>query len=209
MMKNVLLIGDSIRLGYEKRVAELLGSNVNVYSPKENCRFTKNALWGMHAWMEAFGNPKIDVGHFNAGIWDLHRCTADGQLFSSQEEYARDIRRLAVQMQSYTDNVIFANIIPGGKGLDEGAKLNALINTDSDFVKSYLCAPMDEWNRDVSKYNQISEAVMAKMGIPVNDMYSAILADTEKYISKDGIHPTTEGYELLARMTADRIEEML
>lgn len=208
-MKNVLLVGDSIRLGYEKKVAELLGPNVKVYSPDENCRFTKYALWGMFAWMEAMGNPKIDVGHFNAGIWDLHRCTADGQLFSSLEEYGRDIKRLAIQMKSYTDQVIFANIIPGGKGLDEGAKLNALINTNSDFVKVYLCDTMSNWNKDVVAYNKKSEAVMAEMGIPVNDMYSAILADTEKYISEDGIHPTEEGYDLLAQLTAARIEEKL
>lgn len=46
-MKNVLLIGDSIRLGYQGRVAELLGDDVKVYSPDENCRYTKFTLWGM------------------------------------------------------------------------------------------------------------------------------------------------------------------
>lgn len=43
-MKNVMLIGDSIRLGYEGRVRELLGSDVTVFSPGENCRFTKFTL---------------------------------------------------------------------------------------------------------------------------------------------------------------------
>ena len=47
-MKNVLLIGDSIRLGYQKRVGELLGPNVKIYAPEENCRFAKYALWGIH-----------------------------------------------------------------------------------------------------------------------------------------------------------------
>ena len=40
-MKNVVLIGDSIRLAYEKEVRELLGDDVQVFSPKENCRYTK------------------------------------------------------------------------------------------------------------------------------------------------------------------------
>lgn len=208
-MKKVLLIGDSIRLLYEERVAELLGPNVKIYSPAENCRFTKYALWGMFEWMAQFGNPQIDAGHFNTGIWDLHRCTADGKIFSSADEYARDIRRLAMQMKSYTDNVIFANIIPGGKALDDYAPINALIKTYNNFVKVPLCAPMEEWNKDVAAYNKKAEAVMAEMGIPVNDMYSAILADTEKYIGEDGIHPTPDGCELLAQMTAARIEEML
>ena len=53
-MKNVVLIGDSIRLGYEKEVRELLGDDVQVFSPKENCRYTKFTLWGMFSWMESW-----------------------------------------------------------------------------------------------------------------------------------------------------------
>ena len=62
-MKNVLLIGDSIRLGYQQQVAELLEDDIHIYAPEENCRFTKYCLWGMHAWMEAWGNPHIDLVH--------------------------------------------------------------------------------------------------------------------------------------------------
>ena len=49
-MKNVLLVGDSIRLMYQARTAELLGDGVRVFAPDENCRFTKYALWGMYSW---------------------------------------------------------------------------------------------------------------------------------------------------------------
>lgn len=48
-MKNVLLIGDSIRMMYQSRVAQLLGYGVRVYAPDENCRYTKYALWGMYS----------------------------------------------------------------------------------------------------------------------------------------------------------------
>lgn len=209
-MKNVLLIGDSIRLGYQGRLAELLGKNVKIYAPEENCRFTKFALWGMFSWMEGFGSPKIDAAHFNTGIWDLHRCTADGKLFTLPDEFADHQRRLAIQMKSYTDNVIFANMTPGGKGLDtEMSRINALINTDPDFVKVHLTAAMNKWNADVAKYNKIAEGVMAELNIPVNDFHSAILADTEKYVCEDGIHMTPEGYDLLAHMAAEKILSML
>ena len=208
-MKNVLLIGDSIRLGYQSRVEKLLGKNVKVCAPEENCRYTKFALWGMFSWMEGFGNPKIDAAHWNTGIWDLHRCTADGQIFTPVDEYALYQHRMAVQMKSYTDNVIFANMTPGGKGLDaEDARINALINTNPDFVPVHLTAPMREWNNDVKRYNAAAEEVMAQMNIPVNDFYSAIIADTEKYICSDGVHMTDEGYDLLAKMTAEKILEM-
>ena len=123
---------------------------------------------------------------------------------------ADTIRRLGIQMQSYTKNVIFANIIPGNHNLDDSYNtFNPLINTDPGYKKVHLTVPMAEWNSDVARHNAAAEAEMAKLGIPVNDMYSAIIADPEKYISGDGIHPTGEGYELLAQMTAARIEEML
>ena len=87
-MKNVVLIGDSIRLGYQGYVQELLGPNVKVFGPAENCRYSKFVLWGMFSWMGEFGYPKVDALHFNAGIWDLHRCTADGEIFTEIGEYA-------------------------------------------------------------------------------------------------------------------------
>lgn len=105
-MKNVMLVGDSIRLGYEGRVRELLGSDVTVFSPGENCRFTKFTLWGMFSWMEEWGNPHIDVIHWNTGIWDLHRCTADGENFTLLDEFVDVNRRLAIQMESYSENLI-------------------------------------------------------------------------------------------------------
>jgi len=210
MKKNVMLIGDSIRLGYQGRVGELLGDGVQIFAPGENCRYAKFTLWGMFSWVDSFGNPKIDVAHFNAGIWDLHRCTADGEIFTPIGEYADTMRRLGIQMQSYTKNVIYANCIPGNHNLDDSLNaFNPLINTDPGYKKVHLTVGMKEWNEDIARYNAAAEAEMAKLGIPVNDMYSAIIADPEKYISGDGVHPTGEGYELLAQMTAARIEEML
>lgn len=38
-MKNILLLGDSIRIGYDKSVRKSLESIANVYFPEDNCRF--------------------------------------------------------------------------------------------------------------------------------------------------------------------------
>ena len=73
----------------------------------------------------------------------------------------------------------------------------------------FLGAPVAVWNADVAAYNARAEAEMADLGIEVNDLLTPILADTDKYISADGCHPTPEGYELLAQLTAAKIEEML
>lgn len=208
-MKNVMLVGDSIRLGYEGRVRELLGSDVTVFSPGENCRFTKFTLWGMFSWMEEWGNPHIDVIHWNTGIWDLHRCTADGENFTLLDEFVDVNRRLAIQMESYSENLIWATITPGGQGLDRHEPINSLINSVPDAKKVYLTDCEKPWNEDVVRYNEAAAKLMRSRGIRVNDLYSEIAGDTDRYISGDGIHPTEEGYERLANAVAREIKAFL
>lgn len=208
-MKNVVLIGDSIRLGYEKEVRELLGDDVQVFSPKENCRYTKFTLWGMFSWMESWGSPHVDLIHWNTGIWDLHRCTADGLLFTPLEEYLEVNRRLAIQMESYTKNLIWATIIPGGPALDKKMPVNSLINTDASAPKVHLTDYMEPWNADVRRYNAAATELMQSRGIRVNDLYSVIDGHLDEYISEDGIHPSPAGYSVLARKVAQEIRRVL
>lgn len=208
-MKNVLLIGDSIRLGYQQKVSELLGEDVHIYAPAENCRYTKYTLWGMFSWMDSWGNPDIDVVHWNTGIWDLHRCTADGEIFTPLYEYLEVNRRLAIQMESYTDKLIWATTIPGSHELDKRAAINSLINTDSKAPKVFLTDCEEAWNRDIRRYNEATTELMRMRGIKVNDLYSVIAEDADGLISEDGIHPNEEGYTRLAKQVANEIRAML
>ena len=43
-MKNLLLIGDSIRMGYDKSVKKTLEGRANVIFPAENCRFARHTM---------------------------------------------------------------------------------------------------------------------------------------------------------------------
>ena len=43
-MKKIVLIGDSIRMGYDKYVKEALDGVADVYYPGENCRFAQYTL---------------------------------------------------------------------------------------------------------------------------------------------------------------------
>lgn len=207
-MKNVLLIGDSMRLQYQQRVAELLGDDVHVYAPEENCRFTKYALWGMFFWMMGWGNPKIDVVHWNTGIWDLHRCTADGKVFTPLDEYLQCNDRLAIQMESYTKNLIWATMTPGGRQLDEQTKTNYVL-TQKGEPQFFLCDYTDVWNADIRRYNEACAKMLSARGVKINDLYSVIAADPDRYLAEDGIHAGPEGVEALAVQVADNIRSML
>ena len=207
-MKNVLLIGDSIRMGYQARVTELLGDGVKVYAPGENCRYTKFTLWGMFAWMADWGDPKIDVVHWNTGIWDLHRCTADGEVFTPLYEYLETNRRLAIQMESYTDRLIWATSIPGGRQLDEQKRTHYLTEEQGK-PSIFLCDATDVWNADIARYNAECSKMLRGRGIVINDLYSVIAGRTDELLGDDGVHPNGEGYELLAQKVAGEIKALL
>lgn len=208
-MKTVFLVGDSIRIGYQDRVRDLLGEDYTVYTVDENCRYTKFTLWGMFSWTEGLGIQHFDLIHWNTGIWDLHRATADGEIFTSLEDYVKENKRLYIQMKSYSDNLVWATSIPGGRQLDDQVKSNALINTDATHPKVFLCADQKTWNNDVQRYNEAARKMYESNGVAINDLYAAVAGNTDLYISEDGIHPTPAGYEVLAQQTAAIIRQRL
>ena len=85
-MKNVFLIGDSIRIGannspgYGVYVKENLAGEANVYGPAENCRFAQYTLRYIREWRREVDAESIDVVHWNNGLWDLLRLDGDEPL---------------------------------------------------------------------------------------------------------------------------------
>jgi hypothetical protein len=67
-LPRLLLIGDSISIGYTLQVREALKGKVNVHRPLTNCGPTSRGLDGIDQWL---GDKKWDVIHFNWGLHDL------------------------------------------------------------------------------------------------------------------------------------------
>src|SRR5437667_12216735 len=65
-LARVLLIGDSISIGYTVTVQKELAGAANVHRIPENGADTANGLKNIDAWL---GGSKWDVNHFN---WGLH-----------------------------------------------------------------------------------------------------------------------------------------
>ena len=71
-LPRVLLIGDSISIGYTAHVRAMLKGVANVHRPLTNCGPTTRGLENIDAWL---GDGKWDVIHFNWGYmisntWD-------------------------------------------------------------------------------------------------------------------------------------------
>jgi len=69
-MKRVLLLGDSIRMGYDSMVKELLSDKYEVLFPEDNGRFSSYTLWQMNQYFKNEGS--FDLVHWNNGYWDMN-----------------------------------------------------------------------------------------------------------------------------------------
>ena len=68
-MKKVVLLGDSIRLGYQPYLTELLKGRAEVGGIEDNGRFSLYTAWNVLAFLKATGS-EADVIHWNNGLWD-------------------------------------------------------------------------------------------------------------------------------------------
>ena len=109
-MKKVVLLGDSIRMGYDKYVKEALEGTAEVLYPSENCRFSQYMLRYIHDWKKkGEWEDDVDLVHWNAGLWDVLDLFGDGPL-SSLEHYTSTIARIDKRIRMLFPNakVVFA-----------------------------------------------------------------------------------------------------
>jgi hypothetical protein len=198
--KNVLVIGDSVSIGYTPFVAKAMAADALV----------QHAPWGGDGGAEetAYGAQCLDYfthapngTSFNADVimfnWGLH----DGpQLFSN----------------------LPANVtIPGQEGNMTvyaeqlgtiAAKLQQLQNAGGGKLLFAITSPMlckTQADADVSWLNEQAKAVMAKLGIPTVNLHDAVLAkcgpvpQSSCFGAKDCFcpHCAASGYEWLATST--------
>ena len=93
-MKKIILIGDSIRMGYDKYVKEAFSETAEVYYPADNCRFATYIIRFVHEWKKKGEWPEdADLVHWNAGLWDVPEIMGDEPV-TPIEHYAVQIARI-------------------------------------------------------------------------------------------------------------------
>ena len=98
-LPNVLLIGDSISIGYTLPVRRELDAVANVYRPPVNCGDTRRGVKSIDDWL---GNRHWDVIHFNFGLHDLKYIDrSTGQLVPLDHPAAER----AVPLSNYKSNL--------------------------------------------------------------------------------------------------------
>ena len=178
-MKKVLIIGDSISMGYRSNVKELLKDEAAVVFPEENGRFIKYTVWGLFNWIKELGTP--DIIHWNNGLWDVHREVPMLEALTPIEEYVNNISRMIQDINRILGaKIIWASTTPVAEGL------------------------IGKSNTDIAVYNNAVAAIMSENGIIISDLNSLVTKNMN-YICEDKLHLTEEGYKKCSEIVANNI----
>ncbi len=189
-MKKVILIGDSIRMGYQETVRQALAGLAEVIYPAENGETSRNVLAHLDEWVL---RQAPDVVHLNCGLHDLKREFDSGSVAVPVDEYQANVRRILEEIKGRTGAaVIWATTTPVNQARHRAAKT------------------FDRFEPDVDRYNTAAGQAAAGLAVPVNDLAALVLATgRDRLLDEDGVHFTEEGYTLLGRAVAEKIRPYL
>ena len=199
-LPNVLIIGDSISIGYTLDVRAQLKGKANVYRPlsadekqSENCNGSTNGIKRLDKWLQIA--PKWDVIHFNFGLHDLkHVSTPGGDTISktltdpvqaSPELYEKNLRSIVATLKGTNAKLIFGNTTPVPAGATGRTPEQPAI------------------------YNAIAAKVMKENDIQIDDLFGFITPNLARYQKPKDVHYTVEGYKVLAGQVSSEIAKIL
>ena len=191
-LPRVLLIGDSISMGYTLPVRELLKDRANVHRIPTNGGPTTNGLKHTKDWL---GTSKWDVIHFNWGLHDLKYIQSDPSKLADPKavgshrqvdlpEYETNMRELVAKLQATGAKLIWCETTPvpqGSAGRIAG---------------------------DEIQYNEVAARIMKEAGIPINELHSYASAGEDVQLPAN-VHYTPAGSKYLANQVAAKIKTVL
>lgn len=182
-LPHVLIIGDSISMGYTLPARAALKNSANLWRPPTNCGPTTRGLEQIDKWL---GDRKWDVIHFNFGLHDLKYIDDKGRLVPVDkghqqvpiEKYTENLEKLILRLKKTNAKLIWRNTTPvpeGSRGRITG---------------------------DEVKYNKAAKKLMLKHKIQIHDLYTFALKKQSEIQRKKDVHYTPKGSKVLAEEVA-------
>ena len=186
---KILIIGDSISLGYTPYVREDLQGIAEVYHNRGNAQHTGTGLDSIETWI---GTKDWDIIQFNWGLWDLCYRHPDSKTQGNRDKVHGTI---TYELEDY------------GKNLDSIVQwMKAKSDAKLIFVTTTY-VPENEAGRyqeDAIRYNQLAKRIMEENGVVINDIYEASRRIHRQYGKDSGdVHYLPEGYRALAKEITD------
>lgn len=174
-MKKIVLLGDSIRMGYDKYVKEALDGVAEVYYPPVNCKFSQVLLRFVHEWKKKGEWPTdVDLVHWNAGLWDVMEMHGDPP-FSSPAHYEDMIGRIDKRLRY---------LFP---------KAKIVFATSTAVREEGYKGGFRRHNAVIEQYNEIARKALSGTDTVINDLYAHTCNVPPEYCSDMTHYNTPEG----------------
>ena len=191
-LPHVLIIGDSISIGYTLPTRELLKGKVNLHRIPTNGGPTTKGLAEIEKWL---GDRKWDLIHFNWGLHDLKYMGKDGTNLVPKEkggvvqvplaDYEKNLEKLVVRMKKSAKQLVWRNTTP----IPPGSKARYV--------------------GDSIKYNEAAARVMKRHKIPTLDLFTPSKKNMKKWMRNADVHYYPHGSQALAKIVADDVLKRL
>ena len=200
-LPRMLLIGDSISIGYTLPVRALLKGRANVHRVLGNCGDTGRGLAHLDEWIGAnyaMGSTNLppakwDVIHFNFGLHDLKYLDGKGHYISPEQgkqvaspaKYEQNLRLLVERLKKTGARLVFATTTPVPAG--------TLGRVENDEVR----------------YNEVAVRVMKENGVVIDDLHAVVTRQLVVWQRPKNVHFTPAGYEKLAAAVVASVMPLL
>lgn len=191
-LPKVLILGDSISIGYFPYVKEFLKGKANVNRPfksdgaAENCQGTTNGIKNIDRWI---GDTKWDIIHFNFGLHDIKHVDAitgknseklEDPRQAEPKQYKKNLRMITDKLKTASAKIVFATTTPFPENVG---------------------GPLREYG-DAEKYNKIALKIMKRNNVQVNDLFGFVLPRMSELQRPNNVHFTDEGSKALAEQVS-------
>lgn len=204
---RVLILGDSISIGYTPYVQKMMEGEAVVIRPMgkknpntgkagaENCAGTNNGVKNIDRWLKIDGG-NWDVIHINFGLHDLKRVNADTGKNSNDPNdphqadlanYEKQLREIIGKAKATGAKIIFATTTPVPEG---GVKPHR----DPE---------------DVERYNTVAKKIVTEFGGEIDDLYAFALPRLKEIQRPVNVHFSAAGSELLAKQVVESVRDAL
>jgi lysophospholipase L1-like esterase len=184
-MTKIVLIGDSIRMGYQRIVESELGEHLELWAPAKNSRNSERVRDHLQPWIL---DQKPDLVHLNCGLHDI-------KVAFGATAHAIGIGAYRYNLECIMDATLQAS-----------ARLIWASTTPVNHAWHHANKDFDRYEADVRAYNEVAAEVATSRGVQIDDLYAVVMqAGRDDLLLPDGVHFRPQGYQLLGKAVAQAI----
>ena len=204
-MKKIVLLGDSIRMGYDSFVQKKLTGRAELFFPEENGRFIQFTLRTLSDWAGELQWPSdVDVVHWNNGLWDCLHLNSGGNICADGEAAGESIKTEAVDQQyTYEKDPLTPPefyryfLVRTYRRIRQLFPSAAIVFATTTPVIEEQATWAFRSNEEIDQYNRIARETLLPLGVKINELGEFARINCH-HLHRDWVHYNDKGCSLMA-----------